>query len=239
MSGHSKWATIKHKKAKEDAKRGKVFTQLIREIMVVARAGGGDPANNARLRTLLEKAKAVNMPSDNVTRAIKKATGELEGAHYEEVTYEGYGPAGTAVIVETLTDNRKRTVSDLRHLFSKHGGNLGEGGSVAWMFEHKGVIRLKTNKSEDELLEKLLDYEVDTIHYDGDGLFTITCSISDLEFVKQALETSGIPVEDAKIEWVSKNPIELNDEEQEKKVLTLLEVIEDLDDVREVYTNLG
>ena len=164
MSGHSKWSTIKHKKAKSDAKRGKVFTKLIREITVAAKEGGGDPVGNARLRLVIEKAKEANMPQDNIIRAIKKGTGELEGVSYEPATYEGYGPQGVAVIVETLSDNKKRTVSDVRHLFSKLGGTLGESGSVAWMFEHRGVVRVACNGlTEDDILEKMLDYAIDDV----------------------------------------------------------------------------
>ena len=240
MSGHSKWATIKHKKAKEDSKRGKVFTKLIKEISVAAKEGGGDVDGNAKLRLLVDKAKAVNMPQDNIARAIKKATGELGGDAYEAIRYEGYGPFGTAVIVETLTDNKKRTVSDLRHAFSKYGGNLAENGAVAWMFEHKGVVRATGNLNEDELLEKLIAYDIDDISYD-DGIFTITVKMSDLEFVKQAASAAGMHVEDAQVEWVSKASIAFSEEdkEQEEKILKLMEALQDLDDVRDVYTNLA
>ena len=240
MSGHSKWATIKHKKAKEDVKRGKVFTKLIKEISVVAREGGGDLEGNPKLRMLVDKAKAVNMPQDNITRAIKKATGELGGVAYEAITYEGYGPFGTAVIVETLTDNKKRTVSDLRHVFSKYGGNLAEGGAVAWLFEHKGVIRATGNISEDQLLERLLEYDLDDVSY-HDGIFTITCKMHDLESLKQAIKAADMQIEEAQIEWVSKTPLSFNEgeQEQEDKVLKLMEALQDLDDVRDVYTNLS
>jgi len=238
MSGHSKWSTIKHKKGKLDAKRGKVFTKLIKEIMVAARDGGGDPGTNAKLRTLIDKAKASNMPNENITRAIKKATGELEGVNYEEIRYEGYGPAGTAAIVETLTDNKKRTVADLRNLFSKNGGNLGESGSVAWMFEHKGLIHAAGSLSEDELFEKMMDYEIEDIAH-HEGVFTITCAIKDLESIKTGVEKIGMQVEDAKIEWVAKDAISVDDSQQEEKVFKFLEALEDHDDVRSVYSNIS
>ncbi|MBU1008274.1 YebC/PmpR family DNA-binding transcriptional regulator [Candidatus Dependentiae bacterium] len=238
MSGHSKWATIKHKKAKEDAKRGKVFTKLIKEITVAARDGGGDPTANARLRMVVEKAKTANMPQENIVRAIKKGTGELEGVSYEAATYEGYGPHGVAVIVETLSDNKKRTVSEVRHLFSKMGGNLGEAGSVAWMFEHKGVVRLPAaNISEDELLEKLLDYDVEDVVI-IDNVASIVCDMKDLELIKKGAEQEGLSVEDADIEWVPKNKISLESQDQESKVYKFLDAIEELDDVQNVYANL-
>jgi len=238
MSGHSKWSTIKHKKAKEDAKRGKVFTKVIKEIMVAAREGGGDPEGNAKLRSLIEKAKTANMPQENIRRAIKKATGTFGGVHYEEIRYEGYGPFGTAVIVETLTDNKKRTVADVRHIFSKHGGNLAEGGAVAWMFEHKGVLRVSGNLSEDELFEKVMEHDVDDISY-HDGIFTITCSMQNLAFVKQAVLAADMKVEDAQVEWVAKDAISLEQEQQDAKIIKFLEALQDLDDVRDVYTNLS
>ena len=238
MSGHSKWSTIKHKKAKEDSKRGKVFTKLIKEISVAAREGGGDIEGNPKLRTLVDKAKAVNMPHDNITRAIKKATGELGGVAYEAIMYEGYGPLGTAVMVETLTDNKKRTVADLRHAFVKNGGNLAEGGAVAWMFEHKGVVRATGSLSEDQLMEKLLDYDVNDISL-HDGIFTVTCSLHDLEHVKHVMTVAGMHLEDAKVEWVAKSPMSLSEEEQEEKVFKFLEDLQDLDDVRDVYSNLA
>jgi len=233
MSGHSKWSTIKHKKAKEDSKRGKVFTKLIREITVAAREGGGDPAGNAKLRLIIEKSKAVNMPQDNMMRAIKKGTGELGGAHYEAFTYEGYGPSGTAVIVETLSDNKNRTVSDLRHVFTKMGGNLGESGSVAWMFAHKGVIRATGPLKEDDLIEKLLDYNIDDVVLE-DGIFTVTCAPHDLDAVKKAIDALGMKVESNQMEWVPQNPVVLDDAEKEEKVFKLLESLDDLDDVQNV-----
>lgn len=239
MSGHSKWSTIKHKKAKEDTKRGKVFTKLIREITVAAREGGGDPTRNSRLRLILDKAKMSNMPSDNVARAIKKGTGELAGgAAYESHTYEGYGPHGIAVMMEVLSDNKNRTVSDLRHQFTKFGGALSEAGAVAWMFEHKGVIRAAGSLSEDELLEKLLDYNIDDVQYD-EGVFSVTCVKQDLDKVKKAMESFGLKIESAQLEWVAKEPLSLGDEGKEETVYKFLEALDDLDDVQNVYANLG
>lgn len=238
MSGHSKWSTIKHKKAKLDAARGKVFTKVVKEITVAAREGGGDPEGNARLRTVLDKAKACNMPQDNIARAIKKGTGELEGAHYEAVTYEGYGPAGTAVMVEALTDNRNRTAADLRHVFTKNHGNMAEGGAVAWMFEHKGVVRATGSINEDELLEKLLDYDIDDIS-SYDGIVTVSCAIKDLYAVKKVVEDAGLKVDDAQIEWLAKTPMHLDHKDEEEKVFKFLEALEDNDDVQNVYSNIG
>lgn len=238
MSGHSKWSTIKHKKAKEDAKRGKIFTRLIRELTVAAREGGGDPTSNARLRMIVDKAKAANMPQENISRAIKKGTGEIEGVQYEESTYEGYGPYGIAVMVETLSDNKKRTVAAVRHIFSKMGGNLAETGSVSWMFEHKGVVKLSPGAlSEDELLEKLLDYNVEDVII-MDEVASVICAMEDLESVKKGIEKEGLAVEAADIEWVAKDKISLRDEEQEAKVYKFLEALEELDDVQNVYANL-
>jgi YebC/PmpR family DNA-binding regulatory protein len=238
MSGHSKWATIKRKKAVEDSKRGKAFTKVIKEITVAARVGGGDPAGNPRLRTLLEKAKGLNMPIDNATRAIKKGTGELPGASYEAFTYEGYGPHGIAVIIDTLSDNKNRTVAELRHLFSVKSGSLGEAGSVNWMFERMGVLHTTDHgMTEDDLLEKLLDYEINDIKLEDAG-FTIQCSPKSLDQVKQAVEKLGHKVENAEIEWVPKNTMDLN-EEQSEKALEFLSALEDLDDVQNVYTNLA
>lgn len=238
MSGHSKWSTIKRKKAVVDAKRGKSFTKLIKEISVAARVGGGDPAGNPRLRTLLDKAKAINMPIENAQRAVKKGTGELPGAHYEPHTYEGYGPSGIAIIVETLSDNKNRTVAELRHVFTGSNGSLGETNSVNWMFERLGVVRAEgTNMTEDKLLEELIDYEINDIKSD-DGHFSIYCSPKSLDLIKTAVEKTGLKVEQAEFEWVAKNTTELDDEQSEKAVEFLSE-LEDLDDVQNVYTNLA
>ncbi len=239
MSGHSKWSTIKHKKAKEDAKRGKIFTKLIKELTVAARDGGGDPASNAHLRMIIDKAKSANMPQDNVTRAIKKGTGEIEGAIYEAATYEGYGPHGVAVIIETLSDNKKRTVAAVRHVFSKMGGNFGEAGSVAWMFGHKGVLKITAgNINEDLLLEKLIDYNVEDVNIIED-IAGVTCAIEDLESVKAGAVKEGLKVEAADIEWVPKNKIEIEDSSDEEKVYKFLETLEDIDDVQSVYANIA
>lgn len=237
MAGHSKWANIRHKKSKEDAKRGKIFTKLIKEITVAARTGGGEPDNNPRLRDLIDKAKDVNMPQDNIVRAIKKGTGELPGVNYEPHTYEGYGPHGIAVIVEALTDNKNRTVASLRHVFTSKGGNLAETGSVNWMFEQMGVIRITPNgKTEDDILELLLDHDVNDISA-GDSFIEITCSVKSLAQVKQALVDAGIHVEEANIEWIGKTPMSL-EESEENKALEFLSALEDIEDVQNVYTNL-
>lgn len=237
MSGHSKWSTIKRKKGLIDAKRGKAFTKLIKEITVAARIGGGDPAGNPRLRLLLEKAKEINMPLDNSTRAIKKGTGELPGTNYEQFTYEGYGPSGIAVLVETLSDNKNRTVADLRRLFSSSGGNLGETGSVSWMFERQGVIKGSGNTTEEVLLEALLDFDIKDIKMD-EGFFEVFCDPKGLETVKQALLKMGLKVESAELEMVPKTPTELA-EAQSEKAYEFLEELDDHDDVQNVYTNLA
>ncbi|MCL4229523.1 YebC/PmpR family DNA-binding transcriptional regulator [Candidatus Dependentiae bacterium] len=237
MAGHSKWSQIKHKKAKNDAKRGQEFTRLIKEITVVARAGGGDPAGNAHLRLLLEKAKEINMPQDNAMRAIKRGTGELPGVSYEAMSYEGYGPHGIAVMVDALTDNKNRTVAELRRIFTHKGGNLGETGSVNWMFERKGVIRATGNKSEDELLEALLLFDISDIDRQ-DNTILITCEVKALEQVKHALTELGLAVKEANIEWLPKNTINLSDEQSEK-VLDFLNELDDHEDVQNVYTNLA
>lgn len=237
MSGHSKWATIKRKKAVEDSKRGQAFTKLIKEITVAARVGGGDPSGNPRLRLLLEKGKEINMPIDNATRAIKRGTGELPGVSYEEHTYEGYGPHGIAVIVDTLTDNKNRTVSELRHLFSVKGGTLAENGAVSWMFERAGVINTKSDKiTEDQLVEALIEHDINDIKKDGENI-AIYCNPRALEAVKQAIEKLGLKVESAEIEWVGKNTISLSEQEAEK-AYEFLEELEDHEDTKNVYTNL-
>ncbi|MCK5632243.1 YebC/PmpR family DNA-binding transcriptional regulator [bacterium] len=238
MAGHSKWANIRHKKGREDSKRGKAFTKLIKEITVVARLGGGDPDSNPHLRQLVDKAKEINMPKENIERAIKKGTGELPGVNYESISYEGYGPNGIAILVETLTDNKNRTVASLRHLFSAKGGNLGESGSVSWMFEHRGVIRATdTSHSEDDLLEKLIDFDIIDICKE-ENLLTIECTIKSLDAVKKALESFGIKVESANLEWVPKNNTTLP-ENQAQKAYDFLSELDDHEDVQNVYTNLS
>lgn len=237
MAGHSKWANIKHKKAAVDAKKGKIFTRLSKEITVAAKVGGGDPEGNPRLRTLLEKAREANMPVENTQRAIKKGTGELPGVAYEAITYEGYGPCGIAVIVECLSDNKNRTVADVRRVFSHKGGSLGETGSVGWMFEKMGVVKGESNKSEDDLLELLLDYDIDQISV-NDGGFYITCDIKALDAVKNVLKSNGCKVESAEVEWVATTTVEV-DEESAKKVMEFLDELEELDDVQNVYDNIA
>ena len=236
MAGHSKWANIKHKKAKEDSKRGKVFTKLIKEISVAAREGGGNPDNNPRLRLLLEKAREANMPLENTTRAVKRGTGELPGVHYEEQLYEGYGPYGIAVIVETLTDNKNRTVAELRRIFSSKDGNLGSDGTVSWMFERMGVVTIKnTGLSEDDLLEKLLDFAINDIKCE-DELCSVYCDPTSVGDIKKEIEQNNLHVESAQLEWVAKNTVELSDAQAEK-ALEFLTALQDHDDVQNVYTN--
>ena len=239
MAGHSKWANIKHKKAKEDAKRGKVFTKLIKEITVAARDGGGDPSANPRLRLLIEKAKQANMPSDNMQRAIKKGTGELEGVNYESITYEGYGPSGVAVIVEALTDNKNRTVADVRHVFSKFGGSIGSDGSVAWMFGRKAVLSLvDCDKSEDDLLEIFIDHNIDDIILSDDHARIIGQS-DELFVMKTTAEHADLSVDSAELEWVPNTTASVDDQGKEEKVYGFLERLDELDDVQNVYANIA
>lgn len=237
MAGHNKWSQIKHKKAKEDSKRSKAFTKLIKEITVSARAHGGDPAHNPHLRLLLEKGKEINMPIDNAKRAIQRGTGELPGAHYESIQYEGYGPYGIAIIVDCLSDNRNRTVASMRKIFSTHNGTLGETGSVNWMFNQSGVIRTKKPYSEDDILEMLLDFSIDDIIVDQDAA-TIICAPRELDAVKQALIKCSVAIESAEFEWIAKDKIELSDEQSEK-VIALLSELDDNEDVQQVYSNLA
>jgi YebC/PmpR family DNA-binding regulatory protein len=236
MSGHSKWATIKRKKAKIDAQRGKVFTRLIKEIIVAAREGGGDESSNARLRTAVTAAKAANMPSANIERAIKRGAGELEGVNFEEVTYEGYGPGGVAIMIEAVTDNKNRTVADLRHFLSKHGGNLGESGCVSWMFENKGLIVVNLqNANEDDLMMLVLDAGADDMKIE-DSTFEITMQVENFEAVKKALEASNIPTESAEITMIPKTTVKIEGTQAER-LLKLMEVLEEHDDVQNVYSN--
>lgn len=237
MAGHSKWANIKHKKAKEDSKKAKVFTKIIKEITIAAREGGGNPDMNPRLRLLMEKGKEANMPIENAMRAIKKGTGELPGAAYEEYIYEGYGPNGIAIMVEAITDNKNRTIAEFRRLFSENGGTLGETGTVNWMFEKLGAMNAIGKTTEDELLEKLIDYDIKDIQIDGDNC-TIYCDIKSLEPIKNTLEKAGLKIESSGIEWVAKNTVELPEAKAEK-VIEFLSAVQDHDDVKNVYTNLG
>lgn len=238
MAGHSKWKQIKHKKALLDSKRGKKFTKLIKEITVAAKLGGGDPDGNPRLRTLLEKAKEINMPAENASRAIKKGTGELPGSSYEAHIYEGYGPHGIAVMVETLTDNKNRTVAELRHIFSKHGGTLAENGAVSWMFKHMAVIHCAAGtKTEDDFLEQLLDFNIESISVE-DNQAEIVADPKQLETIKKVIADSGTKITEAEIEWVPTTKITV-DETAGEQVIEFLEAIEDLDDVQEVYANMA
>jgi len=236
MSGHSKWATTKRKKAVIDSKRGKIFTKLIKEVTIAAREGGGDPVGNPRLRLAIDNAKAANMPADNIERALKKAAGELEGQVYSELTYEGYAPAGIAIIIDVATDNKNRAVAEIRHIFSKHGGSMGESGSVVWMFDKKGVITLPLqNKTEDEIMEIILDAGADDLHTEED-FFEIQTSIENFEPVRKALIEKKITVENASLQWVAKNTIPVSGEDIEK-VIKLIETLEDNDDVQNVFSN--
>ena len=236
MSGHSKWATIKRKKGAADAKRGKLFTKLIKEITIAAREGGGDPNANPRLRLAVDNAKSANMPADNIDRAIKKATGGLEGVTYHELTYEGYGPGGIALLVEVATDNKNRTVAEVRHIFSRHGGSLGETGSVAWMFEKKGLITLPAqNKSEEDILNIVLEAGAEDLHSE-EGYYEIATPVESFEPVRKALKNARLEIENASLQWIPKNNINTSGDEAEK-ILKLIEALEDCDDVQNVYSN--
>ena len=236
MSGHSKWATIKRKKASLDAKRGKLFTKLIKEISVAVRTGGSDLNGNPRLRLAYDNARGANMPLDNIERAIKKAAGELDGASYTEITYEGYGPGGVAVMIESLTDNKNRTVAEVRHLLSKYGGSMGESGSVAWMFDRKGIITLpKQGKTEDDLMEIVLDAGADDLTTEDD-FFEVASSIENFETVRKALAEKNLTIDNASLQWVAKNNITVTGEDAEK-VMKLIEALEDSDDVQNVFSN--
>jgi len=236
MSGHSKWSTIKRKKGAADAKRGKVFTKIIKEIIIAARSGGGDINSNPRLRTAVLAAKAENMPRDNIDRAIKKGTGELEGVNYEEFTYEGYGPGGVAMLLEVLTDNKNRTVAEVRHIFSKQNGNLGEAGCVSWMFEKKGLISVdKTGADEDRLIEVALDAGALDVKDTGKE-FDVTTPPDTFEVVKKKLETTGFKSTYGEVTMVPQTTVRLSGKEAEQ-MLKLMEGLEDSDDVQKVYAN--
>ncbi len=237
MSGHSKWANIKHKKTSEDAKRGKIFTKIIKEIIVAARIGGGDPSANPRLRGALLNARASNVPKDNVERAIKKGTGELEGVQYEESTYEGYGPGGAAVLLESLSDNKNRTVADVRHVFNKYGGNLGENGCVAWMFQKRGWIAVAKKAVKEEILMAVaLDAGAEDIREEDDDNYEIITAPEDFEAVKKSLADAGIPVGDAEVTMLPQSYVSLSGKDAEK-MLKLMDALDDSDDVQKVYTN--
>jgi YebC/PmpR family DNA-binding regulatory protein len=236
MSGHSKWSTIKRKKGAADAKRGKMFTKLIKEITIAAREGGGDPGMNPRLRLAVDNAKAANMPADNIERAIKKATGELKGVIFHELTYEGYGPSGIAVIVEVATDNKNRTVADVRHLFSKYNGSLGENGSVAWMFDRKGVITLPTqDKTEDDIMDIVLEAGAEDLQTEED-FFEVQTELESFDPVRKALLAQELQVENASLQWIAKNIVKVNGEDAEK-VIKLIDALEESDDVQNVFSN--
>jgi YebC/PmpR family DNA-binding regulatory protein len=236
MSGHSKWANIKHKKGAADARRGKIFTKLIKEITVAARMGGGDPNANPRLRSALNEAKAENMPKDNWERAVKKGTGELEGVNYEESTYEGYGPGGVAILIDSVTDNKNRAVSEIRHALNKHGGNMAESGSVSWIFETRGYLVVeKSAASEDALMETALEAGAEDVRDDGDN-FEVLSKPADFEAVKAALEKAAIKFEMAEITKVPKTMVPVDGETAEK-LIRLLDALDDLDDVQKAHNN--
>jgi YebC/PmpR family DNA-binding regulatory protein len=236
MSGHSKWHSIKHKKAKVDAARGRVFTKIIKELTVAARMGGGDPASNPRLRTALAAAKAANMPAKNIDNAVKKGTGELPGVVYEDVTYEGYGPAGVAVFVEAVTDNKNRTVAEVRHLFSKYGGNLGENGSVAWMFERKGLITVPVDSySEDELMEIVLECGAEDMKTEAE-LYEVYTAFEDFQDVNAAMEENNITVESADLTMIPQNTVKLEGKPAEQ-LMKLMNMLDEHDDIQNVHAN--
>jgi len=236
MAGHSKWANIQHRKGRQDEKRGKVWTRIIREIMVAARQGGGDLGMNPRLRLAVDKAKAANMPADTIKKNIDKATGALEGVSYEEIRYEGYGIAGAAIIVDCMTDNRVRTVAEVRHAFSKHGGNLGAEGSVAFQFKHVGQFVFAPGTSEDKVMEVALEAGADDVIADDDGAIEVLCAPPAFEAVKNALEKAGLKPGVAEVTMRAENTVELSGDDAQR-MQKLLDIIEDLDDVQEVYHN--
>ncbi|HRH17289.1 MAG TPA: YebC/PmpR family DNA-binding transcriptional regulator [Aquabacterium sp.] len=236
MAGHSKWANIQHRKGRQDEKRGKIWTRLTREIIVAARAGGADVAMNPRLRLAIEKAKAANMPADNIKRNVDKATGNLDGVTYEEIRYEGYGIGGAAIIVDTMTDNRVRTVADVRHAFSKYGGNLGTDGSVAFQFKHVGQFLFAPGVSEDKLMEVALEAGAEDVLTHEDGSIEVLSAPTEFEVVKQALEAAGLNAEMAEVTMRADTPVELSGDDA-ARMQKLLDVLEDLDDVQEVFHN--
>lgn len=239
MSGHSKWATIKRRKGAADAERAKIFTKLIREVTIAAKIGGGSPDSNTRLRLAIDKARAQSVPKDRIDRAVLKGSGGAEGASLEEITYEGYGPGGVAILVETATDNKNRAVSEIRNTFTKKNGNLGESGSVAWMFEKKGILRLPDPSiNENVLIDKALTVGAEDVTT-SDGLYTITTSFSDFHHIKELLEKQQLEFRnDSGIEMVPKNLVPVTDEDQAKKLMALIEALEDLDDVQNVWANV-
>jgi YebC/PmpR family DNA-binding regulatory protein len=236
MAGHSKWANIQHRKGRQDEKRQRIWTRVVREIMVAARTGGGDPTANPRLRLAIEKAKAANMPADTVKRNIDKATGNLEGVTYEEIRYEGYGIGGAAIIVDTMTDNRVRTVAEVRHAFSKHGGNMGTEGSVAFQFKHCGQLIFAPGTSEDKVMEVALEAGAEDVIADDEGAIEVLTATADFEAVKNALETAGLTADMAEVTMRAEISIELSGDDA-AKMQKLLDILEDLDDVQNVFHN--
>jgi len=236
MAGHSKWANIQHRKGRQDEKRQRIWTRVVREIMVAARTGGADPTANPRLRLAIEKAKAANMPADTVKRNIDKATGNLEGVTYEEIRYEGYGIGGAAIIVDTMTDNRVRTVAEVRHAFSKHGGNMGTEGSVAFQFKHCGQLIFAPGTSEDKVMEVALEAGAEDVIADDEGAIEVLTATADFEVVKNALETAGLTADMAEVTMRAENSIELSGDDA-AKMQKLLDILEDLDDVQNVFHN--
>ena len=236
MAGHSKWANIQHRKGRQDAKRGKIFTRLIKEITVAAKLGGGDPAINPRLRMAIEKAKAESMPKDNIENAVKRGSGQLEGVNYEEIRYEGYGISGAAVMVDCLTDNRQRTVADVRHAFSKYGGNLGTDGSVAFLFKHCGTLLFAPGADEDQVMEAALDAGADDVITNDDGSIEVVTAPNDFDAVKEALEAAGLKPEMAEVTMKATTETVFTGDDA-VKMQKLLDALDDLDDVQEVYTS--
>jgi YebC/PmpR family DNA-binding regulatory protein len=236
VAGHSKWANIQHRKGRQDEKRGKIWTRIVREITVAARTGGGDPTMNPRLRLAIEKAKAANMPADRVKYNVDKATGSLDGISYEEIRYEGYGIGGAAIIVDTMTDNKVRTVAEVRHAFSKHGGNMGTEGSVAFQFKHCGQLIYAPGTSEDKVMEVALEAGADDVITDDDGAIEVLTSYADFESVKAALEATGLTAEVAGVTMRAENTIELTGEDAER-MQKLLDILEDLDDIQDIFHN--
>jgi YebC/PmpR family DNA-binding regulatory protein len=236
MAGHSKWANIQHRKGRQDEKRQRIWTRVVREIMVAARTGGGDVSANPRLRLAIEKAKAANMPADTIKRNVDKATGNLEGVSYEEIRYEGYGIGGAAIIVDTMTDNRVRTVAEMRHALSKHGGNLGTEGSVAFQFKHCGQLIFAPGTSEDRVMEVALEAGAEDVLADEEGAIEVLTTPADFEAVKNALEAAGLSAEMAEVTWRAENSVSLSGDEA-AKMQKLLDILEDLDDVQNVFHN--
>ena len=237
MAGHNKWSKVKHIKAKQDAIKGKAFTKAIKDITTAARAGGGDLDSNAALRLAVERAKAVSMPQSNIQRAIDKATGNLQGVHYDEITYEGYGPGGVAIMVECMTDNKNRTVASVRHAFSKNGGSMGESGCVAWMFDKKGIITVEKSDKDDEIMEIAMDNGASDIK-EFDDFLLFECEPSDFNELLKAIEESGASIQESSIELVANNEVDVDDEIA-AKVEKLIDVLEDDDDVQNVYHNMS